>query len=216
MQNFVQTGAVLDLDPGTSVAAGAGHLFGSVFGIAAIAAVGGIASAFVVEGVADVPKTSALAISVGDVLYWDPTAREVNKTSTAQQQVGIAVAAAANPSSTVKMLIRGAAAGAAAAAGGLLSYITSVAVDTTLSAAHYTVLVDATAGAVVIALPTAVSALAAGVGRVYNVKKTDASANTVTVDGSGAETIDGAGTQVMTAQNQSMTIQSNGTGWVLT
>ena len=32
----------------------------------------------------------------------------VNKTTTAQQQVGVAVAAAANPSATVKMLIRAA------------------------------------------------------------------------------------------------------------
>jgi hypothetical protein len=94
--------------------------------------------------------------------------------------------------------------------------IATVTEDTTLSAAHYTVLVDATDDDVVIALPSAASAFHGGVGRVYNVKKVDASANTVTVDGNAAETIDGAATQVMTAQYQSMTIQSNGTGWSLT
>jgi predicted RecA/RadA family phage recombinase len=58
--------------------------------------------------VVEIGKTSALAISVGDRLFWDDTNKVVNKTTTAQQQVGVAVAAAANPSATVKMLIRAA------------------------------------------------------------------------------------------------------------
>lgn len=108
MQNFVQTGDVLDLDPGVDVPAGVGHLFGSVFGVAAVDAVGGMPSSFVVAGVVAIAKTSALAVDVGDALYWDATAREVNKTTTDQQQVGIAIAEAANPSATVQMLMRGA------------------------------------------------------------------------------------------------------------
>lgn len=107
MRNFVQAGEVLDLDPGATVAAGTGHLFGSVFGVAAVDAVSGTASSFVVEGVVAIAKTSALAISVGDLLYWDAANSVVNKTATAQQQVGIAIAAAANPSATVTMLLRG-------------------------------------------------------------------------------------------------------------
>jgi hypothetical protein len=55
--------------------------------------------------VVTIAKTSALAISVGDRLFWDATNKVVNKTTTAQQQVGIAVEAAANPSSTVSMLL---------------------------------------------------------------------------------------------------------------
>lgn len=109
MINFVQPGDVLDLDPGATVAAGTGHLFGdALFGVAAVNAVSGTASAFVMEGVVTIAKTSALAISVGDRLFWDAGNSVVNKTSTAQQQVGIAVEAAANPSSTVKMLLESA------------------------------------------------------------------------------------------------------------
>lgn len=212
MRNFVQLGEVLDLDPGATVPEGTGHLFGSLFGVAAVDAVSGTASAFVMGGVVDIAKTSALAISIGDTLYWDATNSVVNKTAAAQQQVGIAIAAAANPSATVRMLMRGAAAVAADVVG-LLAYITSVTADTTLGALHYTVLVDATAGDVVITLPTAASAFSGGVGRVYNVKKTDVSVNTVTVDGDAAETIDGAATQVLTDQYQAMTIQSDGTSW---
>lgn len=107
MKNFVQDGNILDLDPGATVAAGTGCLFGAaLFGVAAVDAVSGTKSAFVVSGVVDIAKTSALAIAVGDRLYWDATNKVVNKTATAQQHVGIAVEAAANPSSTVKMLLK--------------------------------------------------------------------------------------------------------------
>lgn len=106
MRNFVQAGDELDLDPGATVASGTGHLFGAgLFGVAAVDAVSGTASAFVLRGVVEIAKTSALAISVGDRVFWDATNSVVNKTSTAQQQVGVAVAAAANPSATVKILL---------------------------------------------------------------------------------------------------------------
>ena len=108
MRNFVQSGAELDLDPGATVAVGVGHLFGAgLFGVAAVNAVSGTASAFVLQGVVEIAKTSALEIAIGDPLFWDATNSVVNKTSTAQQAVGVAVAAAANPSATVKMLLGG-------------------------------------------------------------------------------------------------------------
>jgi predicted RecA/RadA family phage recombinase len=109
VKNFTQQGTILDLDPGATVPAGTGHLFGAaLFGVAVTDAVSGTPSSFVVEGVVEIAKTSALAISVGDRLFWDATNSVVNKTVTAQQQVGIAVAAAANPSGTVKMLLESA------------------------------------------------------------------------------------------------------------
>jgi predicted RecA/RadA family phage recombinase len=106
MKNFIQTGDVLDLAPGADVASGVGYLFGTaLFGVATTDVVSGATGAFAVTGVVDIAKTSALAISVGDRVFWDATNKVVNKTSTAQQCVGIAVAAAANPSSTVKVLL---------------------------------------------------------------------------------------------------------------
>lgn len=104
MNNYVQEGDVLDLDPGATVASGVGKLFGTaLFGVANTDAVSGTASSFQVRGVVTIAKTSALAISVGDVLYWDATNKVVNKTTSGQRAVGTAVEAAANPSSTVKM-----------------------------------------------------------------------------------------------------------------
>lgn len=104
--NYVQDGDTLDLTPGSAVADGVGFLFGAaLFGVALTTAVTTAASAFRIRGVVTIGKTSALAIAVGDRLFWDATNKVVNKTATAQQQVGIAVEVAANPSATVKMLL---------------------------------------------------------------------------------------------------------------
>jgi len=106
MKNFIQTGDVLSLAPGADVASGVGYLFGAaLFGVATGDVASGATGAFAVDGVVEIAKTSALAISVGDRVFWDATNKCVNKTSTAQQCVGIAVAAAANPSATVKILL---------------------------------------------------------------------------------------------------------------
>lgn len=89
--------------------------------------------------------------------------------------------------------------------------ITGVAINTTLETGHFTVLVDASGGARTITLPAA----AAHTHRIYNIVKIDVSANAVTIDGAGAETINGAATQTLAVQWNSYTIQSNGTGWFI-
>lgn len=71
--------------------------------------------------------------------------------------------------------------------------------------------VDATSGAATMTLPTAASAS----GMVFNIKKIDASANAVTIDANGIETIDGALTVALTVQWQSVQIQSNGAAWYI-
>lgn len=104
MKNFIQDGDVLTLTPTAAVASGIGYLFGqALFGVATNNVAANAAGEFQTAGVVEIDKTSALAISVGDRLYWDATNKVVNKTATAQQCVGVAVEAAANPSSTVKM-----------------------------------------------------------------------------------------------------------------
>lgn len=93
--------------------------------------------------------------------------------------------------------------------GSLSLATTTITTATTLDGTHYTVRSDATGGAFTVTLPAA-----AGVtGRVYVVKKIDSSGNTVTVDGNGAETIDGSTTFPLAAQFDIVTIQSNGVGW---
>lgn len=102
MKTFVQDGDVLTLTPAADVASGVGYLFGAaLFGIATSDVVSGSPGEFICEGVVTIGKTSALAIAVGDRVFWDATNKVVNKTTTAQQCIGVAVTAASNPSSTV-------------------------------------------------------------------------------------------------------------------
>lgn len=70
--------------------------------------------------------------------------------------------------------------------------------------------VDATAGSIVIDFPTAVAN-----GAWYIIKKIDATANTVTLNPSGAETIDGLSTQVIRFQNTSVDVYSDNTNLLI-
>src|SRR5690606_3015058 len=70
--------------------------------------------------------------------------------------------------------------------------ITTVTANTTLTAAHYTVLCS-NASDITISLPAA----AGCTGRVYVVKKTGSNTATVTIDPNGSETVDGATSYVL-------------------
>lgn len=91
-------------------------------------------------------------------------------------------------------------------AGGITSATTTATLTVT---SPTTLLADATSAAFTVNLPTAATAA----GQTFNIKKIDSSANTVTIDPNGAETIDGASTLVLNTQWQSAQIQSNGTAW---
>ncbi|MEN9438320.1 MAG: hypothetical protein RIR09_2975 [Pseudomonadota bacterium] len=106
MITYKQKGDTLTLTPAAAVDGGIGYLFGAgLFGIAVNDVAISTPGEFITEGVVTIGKTSALAISVGDRLFWDATNKVVNKTSAAQQCVGVAVEAASNPSGTVAMKI---------------------------------------------------------------------------------------------------------------
>lgn len=87
--------------------------------------------------------------------------------------------------------------------------VLAVAANQVLGAGHHVVLVDASGAARTITLPDA----AGNTGRVYHVKKTDASSNAVIIDGDGADTIDGAATHSITTQYESRTVVSDGANW---
>lgn len=71
------------------------------------------------------------------------------------------------------------------------------------------ILVNATGGAITVTLPDT----AVVTGKQLTIKKTDVSVNVVTVDGNGAQTIDGAATASLAAQNKYISIVSDGTAW---
>lgn len=104
MKNFVQSGDTVTITPNIAVASGVGFLAGaSLFGVATNDVAANTPGEFKTEGVVTIGKTSALAIAVGDRVFWDATNKVVNKTTTAQVCVGVAIEAAANPSATVKI-----------------------------------------------------------------------------------------------------------------
>jgi predicted RecA/RadA family phage recombinase len=104
MKTFIQPGRTLTVvAPTGGVVSGEGVLIGALFGIAQYDAAEGAEVEILTEGVVEIAKTSALAIDVGDRLFWDDTNAVVDKTATAQLCVGVAVAAAADPSATVLM-----------------------------------------------------------------------------------------------------------------
>ena len=111
MKTYVQPGEVITVTAPYALTSGLGCQVGdALWGVATANYDSGATDAelFCKPGaVVTIAKTSALAISVGDRLYWDNTNKVVNKTASSQLCVGVAVEAAANPSSTVKMRIGG-------------------------------------------------------------------------------------------------------------
>jgi hypothetical protein len=83
--------------------------------------------------------------------------------------------------------------------------------NATLDLTHRNIWVDASGGAITIALPPASSSA----GLVYDILKADGSANAVTIDGNASETINGATTKVLSNQYSSVTIICNGSGWYI-
>lgn len=101
MKNFVQRGENLTIPAPADVKSGEVVIAGAIVEIAAGDAVSGADVDVVTEGVFTLPKVSALAIALGDVVYFDAATDLVNKTSSGNTKLGHAVAAAANPSATV-------------------------------------------------------------------------------------------------------------------
>lgn len=87
--------------------------------------------------------------------------------------------------------------------------IRTITATASASTSDFTILCNATSGAITVNLPAA-SGMA---GRILAVKKIDVSANTVTIDGNASETIDGATTKVISTQWASFMIQCDGTAW---
>lgn len=102
MKNYVQRGDVVTVPAPAVVTSGKLVVIGSLVGVAQKDAANGADLPLVTEGVIRYAKVSALAIAVGDKVYYDSTNDQLNKTASGNTLVGIAVAAAANPSATVE------------------------------------------------------------------------------------------------------------------
>lgn len=103
MKNHVQRGDTLTIPATAAVQSGGVVVAGAIVGVANGDAASGIPVDVDVTGVFNLPKVSALAIAVGDVVYWDATAGLVTKTASGNSKMGYASEAAANPSASVNV-----------------------------------------------------------------------------------------------------------------
>jgi predicted RecA/RadA family phage recombinase len=103
MKNYVQDGNVIDVTVAAGIASGVGLLVGQMFGVTQKAGAIGDVVPIVIEGVFDLKYTVAATIAVGDLIYWDDTAKNVTKTSTSNKKIGYAVAAAASAAATARV-----------------------------------------------------------------------------------------------------------------
>lgn len=107
MKNHVQPGNNLTLPAPADVLSGELVVIGSIFGVAAGDALSGEPVDLVTGEVFELPKVSALAISIGDKVYYDSGTKLINKTASGNTYVGVAATAAANPSGTVNVRLNG-------------------------------------------------------------------------------------------------------------
>lgn len=107
MKNYKQDGEFVTVAAPYDVTSGDGALVGSLFGVATADATSGNDVVLATRGVVDIAKTSAQAWTVGARVYWDDTAKAVTTTATSNKLIGVAMAAAANPSATGSVRLNG-------------------------------------------------------------------------------------------------------------
>jgi predicted RecA/RadA family phage recombinase len=109
MKNAIQAGNIVTLTAPADVSAGAGVLVGSIFGVAATTVLSGASVECDTVGVFELAKVSAQQwATVGLLIYWDNSAKNVTTTASTNKLIGVNVATAANPSATGKVRLNGA------------------------------------------------------------------------------------------------------------
>lgn len=86
--------------------------------------------------------------------------------------------------------------------------VVSTTTDVTITSEAF-ILVDATSGDITVTLPDSQQ------GRVVSIKKIDSSANSVTLQPAGSETIDGSATATISIQWTSVTLQAHDSNWYI-
>lgn len=112
MKNYIQNGDMITVTaPVGGVTSGQGLLVGSMFGVIATTAPEGEAVEIATTGVFDLPKDAATVIDQGDHVAWDDTPKA--QPGVGLYPVGIAVTAAGNGTTTVRVRLDGIATAAA-------------------------------------------------------------------------------------------------------
>jgi predicted RecA/RadA family phage recombinase len=109
MKNFIQPGDTITVAAPYELDAGEGARVGMIFGVAIADAANGAAVELATRGVFEIKKTSAQAWTVGDAIYWNNSTKVATTATTAGNIfIGVALAAALNPSATGIVRLNGA------------------------------------------------------------------------------------------------------------
>lgn len=109
MKTQVNPGNTADIASAPYAAvSGAGMLVGSLFGIVAFDCLISTPVTLALNGTFTVVKVSAQAWTVGQLIYWDDTAKLCTTVVGTNKIVGVAYAAAGNPSATGQVRLNGA------------------------------------------------------------------------------------------------------------
>jgi predicted RecA/RadA family phage recombinase len=107
MKNYVQPGENITLTAEAAANSGDGVKVGTLFGIASGDAEIGDPLVLVTEGVFEMPKVATDDIAIGAAVYWRSGDGLVTTTATSNTKVGVAIMAAGNPSSAVRVRLNG-------------------------------------------------------------------------------------------------------------
>ncbi|WP_203077300.1 DUF2190 family protein [Falsiroseomonas ponticola] len=105
MRNFIQPGDSLAVAVpyAGGVTSGQGVLVGALFGVAAVDGAQNAVIEAQTQGVFDITKEPALAITAGARVFWDNANRRITTTAAGNFQVGIATLAALAADTTVRV-----------------------------------------------------------------------------------------------------------------
>ena len=107
MKNYVQPGENITVTAEAAATSGDGVKVGTLFGIASGDAEIGDPLVLVTEGVFEMPKVAIDDMAVGAAVYWRSSDGLVTTTATSNTKVGVAIMAAGNPSSAVRVRLNG-------------------------------------------------------------------------------------------------------------
>lgn len=115
MKNYIQAGKTITATaPAGGITSGTGMLYGSLFGVAATTAAAGAEVEMDTAGVFELPKLSTAVIAAGGKVSWDAANSRCDAPGSGLYPIGVAIAAAGNGATTVKVRLDGIATVAAA------------------------------------------------------------------------------------------------------
>lgn len=107
MKNYVTPGENLQVPAPEAVTSGTMVVIGAIFGVANSDAANGADVVITRRGEFTLPKLSAQAWAIGDLVYWDAGNDRCTTVSSGNTLIGAATAVAANPSTTGRVLLDG-------------------------------------------------------------------------------------------------------------